>query len=190
MNPLQLDFSRSMSTEPPSSTYVRRQPERWETMIKQRVGLVTLEGVIDAAKYKQRYEVITNHADLPELWSPANAQLLNNVAKDVLQNSKPGDSIKTLADKVVMMCALLLDPKSAGFDKRHLISAMESAYSYDPNAHIGPLLTTIHARLGMLKEQLQRREANKSRSMGGFHKKPKCRGSSKKSKSRKSKSRR
>jgi len=126
---------------------------------------------------------------LPELWSPTNAQLLNDVAKDVLQNSKPGDSIKTLADKVVLMCALLLDPESAGSDKTQLIYAMESAYNYEPNEHFGPLLEKIHERLRWLKNQLQRRKASKP-PMGGFHKKTKCRGSSKKSKSIKSRSRR
>jgi hypothetical protein len=183
--------SSSMSTEPLHSRgiYLRPQPKKWESMINQRIGIVTLERLIDAAKHKQRYEVITYHAELPELWSPTNAPLLNDVAKDVLQNSKPGDSIKTLADKVVLMCALLLDPESAGSDKTQLIYAMESAYNYEPNEHFGPLLEKIHERLRWLKNQLQRRKASKP-PMGGFHKKTKCRGSSKKSKSIKSRSRR
>lgn len=37
------DLSRSMSTEPPSSIYIRRQPEKWENMINQRIGLVNLK---------------------------------------------------------------------------------------------------------------------------------------------------
>lgn len=177
------DLSRSMSTEPPHSQgiYLRRQPEKWENMINQRIGLVTLEGLINAAKYKQRFEVKVNNLDLPELWSPANAQLLNDVALDVLQNSKPEDSIKTLANKVVVICTLLHeDPR---LDKNHVNLSVNNAFvNYDD----------IYGALVRSRRRIQALEARKPRRLheGGFHKKTKCRGSIKKSKSRKSRSRR
>jgi hypothetical protein len=177
------DLSRSMSTEPPHSQgiYLRRQPEKWENMINQRIGLVTLEGLINAAKYKQRFEVKVNNLDLPELWSPANAQLLNDVALDVLQNSKPEDSIKTLANKVVVICTLLHeDPR---LDKNHVNLSVNNAFvNYDD----------IYGTLVRSRRRIQALEARKPRRLheGGFHKKTKCRGSIKKSKSRKSRSRR
>jgi hypothetical protein len=175
--------SSSMSTEPPHSQgiYIRRQPEKWENMINQRIGLVTLEGLINAAKYKQRFEVKVNNLDLPELWSPANAQLLNDVALDVLQNSKPEDSIKTLANKVVVICTLLHeDPR---LDKNHVNLSVNNAFvNYDD----------IYGTLVRSRRRIQALEARKPRRLheGGFHKKTKCRGSIKKSKSRKSRSRR
>ena len=177
------DLSRSMSTEPPSSQgiYLRRQPEKWENMINQRIGLVTLEGLINAAKYKQRFEVKVNNLDLPELWSPANAQLLNDVALDVLQNSKPEDSIKTLANKVVVICTLLHE--NPMLDKNHMNISVNNAFvNYDG----------IIGALGRSRKRIQALEARKPRRLheGGFHKKTKCRGSIKKSKSRKSRSRR
>jgi hypothetical protein len=174
------DLSRSMSTEPPSSIYLRRQPEKWENMINQRIGLVTLEGLINAAKYKQRFEVkVNNLDDLPELWSPANAQLLNDVAKDVLQNSKPEDSIKTLANKVVVICTLLHE--NPMLDKNHMNISVNNAFvNYDG----------IIGALGRSRKRIQALEAIKPRREGGFHKKTKCRGTIKKSKSRKSRSRR
>jgi len=175
--------SSSMSTEPPHSQgiYLRRQPEKWENMINQRIGLVTLEGLINAAKYKQRFEVKVNNLDLPELWSPANAQLLNDVAKDVLQNSKPEDSIKTLANKVVVICTLLHE--NPMLDKNHMNISVNNAFvDYDG----------IYGALVRSRRRIQALEARKPRRLheGGFHKKTKCRGSSKKSKSRKSRSRR
>jgi hypothetical protein len=173
------DLSRSMSTEPPSSIYLRRQPEKWENMINQRIGLVTLEGLINAAKYKQRFEVKVNNLDLPELWSPANAQLLNDVAKDVLQNSKPEDSIKTLANKVVVICTLLHE--NPMLDKNHMNISVNNAFVYYDG---------IIGALGRSRKRIQALEARKPRREGGFHKKTKCRGTIKKSKSRKSRSRR
>ena len=175
--------SSSMSTEPPHSQgiYLRRQPEKWENMINQRIGLVTLEGLINAAKYKQRFEVKVNNLDLPELWSPANAQLLNDVALDVLQNSKPEDSIKTLANKVVVICTLLHE--NPMLDKNHMNISVNNAFvNYDG----------IIGALGRSRKRIQALEARKPRRLheGGFHKKTKCRGSIKKSKSRKSRSRR
>jgi hypothetical protein len=175
--------SSSMSAEPPHSQgiYLRRQPEKWENMINQRIGLVTLEGLINAAKYKQRFEVKVNNLDLPELWSPANAQLLNDVAKDVLQNSKPEDSIKTLANKVVVICTLLHE--NPMLDKNHMNISVNNAFvDYDG----------VYGALVRSRRRIQALEARKPRRLheGGFHKKTKCRGSSKKSKSRKSRSRR
>lgn len=175
------DLSRSMSTEPPSSIYIRHQPEKWENMINQRIGLVTLEGLINAAKYKQRFEVNANNLDLPELWSPANAQLLNDVAKDVLQNSKPEDSIKTLANKVVVICTLLHE--NPRLDKNHMNLSVNDAFvDYED----------IYGTLVRTRRRIQALEARKPRRLpeGGFHKKTKCRGTIKKSKSRKSRSRR
>ncbi len=174
-------LSRTMSAAP-SSMYFSPTVNKWENMINQRIGLVTPERLMNAAKHKQRYEVITGNVDLPDLWSQANAQLLNGVALDVLQHSKPGESIERLADKVVVICTLL--HQYPMLDKNHAILSVNNVFmNWGIHDTIDEALSRTMSRIRGLGDP---RRLHK----GGFHKKTKCRGSSKKSKSRKSRSRR
>lgn len=188
--------SSAVSAAPSSMYFSRPTMKRWEDAINQRIGFVTPERLMNAAKHKQWYEVNVEHADFsPDLWSPENAQLLNDVAIDILQHSKQGETIQMMADKVVIMCALLRDPKSAELDKTQLMHAMDNVYMHNQGDSIEMLLQRIRNRVYMLKEQMQRRKLMLERklqqqSTGGFHKKTRCRRSIKMSKSRKSRSRR
>jgi hypothetical protein len=156
--------------------------KKLENMINQRIGLVTPERLMNAAKHKQRYEVITGNVDLPDLWSQANAQLLNDVALDVLQHSKPGESIERLADKVVVICTLLHEDPM--LDKNHVIPSVNNVFmNWGIDDTINEALSRTMSRIRGVRDP---RRLHK----GGFHKKPKYRGTSNKSKSRKSRSRR
>ena len=170
-------LSRSMSAAPHSIDVSSRTTRRLENMINQRIGLVTLERLMNAAKHKQRYEVITGNVDLPDLWSQANAQLLNEVARNVLRNGNPGESIERLADKVVVICTLLHEDPM--LDKNLVISSVNNVFmNWTDDTFIEEAVPRTMSRIRAMKHK------------GGFHKKTKCRGTSKKSKYRKSRSRR
>ena len=170
-------LSRRLSAAPHSIDVSRGLPRRLENLINQRIGLVTPERLMNAAKHKQRYEVITGNVDLPDLWSQTNAQLLNDVALDVLQHIKPGESIERLADKVVVICTLL--HKDPSLDKNLVISSVNNVFmNWTDDTFIEEAVPRTMSRIRAMKNK------------GGFHKKTKCRGTSKKSKYRKSRSRR
>ena len=110
---------------------------RARDMIKQRLGIVTIERLMNAAKAKQRYEtqktrdidsisdafrssILTNTPyngregpiftnELPDLSSGENERMLRVVASVVFNSSPVGDTIYTMADKVVVFCAWISD---------------------------------------------------------------------------------
>jgi hypothetical protein len=188
-------LSRSMSAAPHSIYVSSGTTRRLENRINQRIGLVTPERLMNAAKHKQRYEASSAAAeaaakardplrappardiDLPDLGSQANAQLLNEVALDVLRNSNPGESIERLADKVVVICTLLHE--NPMLDKNLVIPLVNNVFmNWTDNTFIEEAVSRTMSRIRAMKHK------------GGFHKKTKCRGTSKKSKYRKSRSRR
>jgi len=104
-------------------------------IIKRRLGIVTVDQLMNAAKAKQRFEttrtreidrinaafrtsVLTNtpfnekegpilEDELPDLSAGDNQQMLRHVATIVLNSSQVGDTIQTMADKVVVFCAYI-----------------------------------------------------------------------------------
>jgi len=105
--------------------------------ITQRLGVVTIDRLMNAAKAKQRFETNRtreNESDdayyrrtkflpaafierdrrptlpdeLPDISSGENEKMLREVATIVFNSSQVGDTIQTMADKVVVFCAWIL----------------------------------------------------------------------------------
>jgi len=156
-----------------------RPPSMVENALNERIGLVTPERLIAAAKSKQQQYVMTDpSASEFDLSNPENAQLLIDVSRHVLRHSGSGESIEKMADKVVVMCICLHE--DPGLNKKNLIIAVNNVFMGwgRPDYHISRAVQQTMTRLKAL-----------SRSRGGFHKKTKCR-RNKMRKSRKSRSRR
>ena len=111
----------------------------WKTtardMVRNRLGIVTGDMLMKAAKAKQRYEtqktrdkdsigdeirtsILLNTPyngregpflpdELPDLSSRENEKMLREVAIIVFNSSQVGDTIQTMADKVVLFCAYI-----------------------------------------------------------------------------------
>jgi hypothetical protein len=122
----------------PEILYLRTDgPSRTnQDFIRDRLGIVTIDRLMKSAKAKQRYEtektrdidiidaelrtsLLTNTPyngregpifshELPDLSSRENEKMLREVATIVFNSSQVGDTIQTMADKVVVFCAWIL----------------------------------------------------------------------------------
>lgn len=165
-----------------------RPPSMVENALNERIGLVTPDRLMAAAKSKhERHIMMLNsrgfnsqspfHSFLD--WStPENQKMLYEVSLDVLHNSRPGESIKKMADKVVVMCVCIRE--NPALNEKNLKLAVDDVFEHmgihdddDIDVAISRTMTRLLAM----------------RNRGGFHKKTKC-GRNKMRKSRKSRSRR
>ena len=167
-----------------------RPPSMVENALNERVGLVTPERLMAAAKSKQQQHIMMLNSrfnsQFPphsfegnplDLSTPKNQKLLHEVSLDILHNSRPGDSIKKMADKVVVMCICLHE--NPALNKKNLKLAVDDVFE---NMGIDDDISSATMRTMTRLRAL-------SRNRGGFHKKTKCR-RNKMRKSRKSRSRR
>lgn len=172
-------LSRRMSGMPDvSGGPAGRPPSMLENALNERMGLVTPERLMAAAKSNQQQHAMTNpSASEFYLSSPENAPLLNNVARYVLRHSRSGESIEKMADKVVVMCICLHEDPA--LNKNNLILAVNNVFMHwgRPTDDIDRAVLHVMTRLQALRNR------------GGFHKKTKCR-RNKMRKTRKSRSRR
>ena len=184
-------LSRRMSGVPDmSGGPAGRPPSMLENALNERMGLVTPERLMAAAKSKQQQHIMMLNSrfnsQFPphsfegnplDLSTPKNQNLLHEVSLDILHNSRPGDSIKKMADKVVVMCICLHEDPA--LNKNNLILAVNNVFMHwgRPTDDIDRAVLHVMTRLQALRNR------------GGFHKKTKCR-RNKMRKSRKSRSRR
>ena len=98
-----------------------------QRMIHARIGLITVDRLMDAATHKQRFE---NNADVPDLSLRENNYMLKCAAKMILDDSSAGETIQTMADKVVVLCAILIDTKTwSHLDRPTILGTLNTVFS-------------------------------------------------------------
>ena len=204
-----------------------KQDTRIRDMIEQRLGIVNIDRLMKAAKAKQRYEtqktrdidiigaeirtsLLTNTPyngregpiftnELPDLSSGENKMMLREVASVVFNSSPVGDTIYTMADKVVVFCAWISDcnrDRSIYLTDDQIMSVINTVFKthnilYDAYQRCFDRLNSLHEQVARRPDRTKHRLSTLPMEEfdGGFYKKN-YRRSIKTKKSRKLRSRR